>query len=58
MREAHDMYLGCPDDDSAIKWAQQWYNSRDKVCVSIEAKYYWLKAKAKAAALEVKAKFF
>ena len=34
MQEAHDMYLRALDDDGEIKLAQQWYNSRDKVCVS------------------------
>ena len=32
----------CPDDDGEIKWPQQWCDSRNKVCVSIKAKYYWL----------------
>ena len=82
------MYLSCPNDDGEIKWAQQWYKNRNKGCVSIKAKYYWvsgwgkevawwytwytrpstfstspaklewIEAKAKAAALEVKVKFF
>ena len=34
MQEAHHMYLRTLDDDGEIKLAQQWYNSRDKVCVS------------------------
>ena len=40
MQEAHDMYISCPYDDGEIKLAQQWYKSRDRVCISIKAKYY------------------
>ena len=35
MQDVHDMYLrALDDDDDEIKLAQQWYNNRDKVCVS------------------------
>ena len=34
MQEAHHRYLRALDDDGEIKLPQQWYNSRDKVCVS------------------------
>ena len=40
MQETHDMYISCPDDDGEIELAQQWYKSRDRVCISIKAKYY------------------
>ena len=35
MQDVHDMYLRAfDDDDDEIKLAKQWYNNRDKVCVS------------------------
>ena len=34
MQDVHDMYLRALDGDDEIKLAQQWYNNRDKVCVS------------------------
>ena len=34
MQEAHHLDLRALDDDGEIKLALQWYNSRDKVCVS------------------------
>ena len=34
MQDVHDMYFRTFDDNDEIKLAQQWYNNRDKVCVS------------------------
>ena len=35
MQDVHDMYLRAfDDDDDEIKLVKQWYNNRDKVCVS------------------------
>ena len=34
MQDVHDMYLRTFDDDDEIKLAQQWYNNRDRACVS------------------------